>query len=153
MKHILITILFFSISTFYAQDNLGDRLNHFNLENKLALEGYDVVSYFENKKPKEGDQKYSHTYKGVVYYFESEKNKAQFISNPSQYEPMYGGWCAYAMGAKGDKVSVDPETYKIIDGQLYLFYNAYFNNTLKSWNKDENNLKSKADQNWESYFN
>jgi hypothetical protein len=31
---------------------------------------------------------------------------------------------------------------------LYLFYNKFFNNTLKSWNKDEANLKNKADVNW-----
>ena len=52
------------------------------------------------------------------------------------------------MGANGEKVEIDPSTFKILDGKLYLFYNAYFNNTLKSWNKDEKNLKDKADRNW-----
>ena len=61
---------------------------------------------------------------------------------------MFGGWCAYAMGDNGEKVDIDPETFKIIDGKLYLFYNAYFNNTLNSWNKDEKNLKNKANNNW-----
>ena len=56
------------------------------------------------------------------------------------------------MGAKGEKVEVDPETFKIIQGKLYLFYNAFFNNTLKDWNKDEANLKLKADANWKSIF-
>jgi hypothetical protein len=56
------------------------------------------------------------------------------------------------MGAKGEKVEIDPETFKIIDGKLYLFYNAYFNNTLTSWNKDEKNLKAKADKNWLSIY-
>ena len=58
------------------------------------------------------------------------------------------GWCAYAMGAKGEKVEVDPETFKIVDGKLYLFYNKFFNNTLESWNKDEARLRSNADKNW-----
>jgi hypothetical protein len=52
------------------------------------------------------------------------------------------------MGSSAEKVEVDPETFKIVDGKLHLFYNAYFNNTLKSWNKDEVNLKAKADSNW-----
>jgi len=52
------------------------------------------------------------------------------------------------MGDNGKKVEIDPETFKIIDGKLYLFYNAYFNNTLKSWNKDEINLKLIANKNW-----
>ena len=46
------------------------------------------------------------------------------------------------MGTKGAKVSVDPETFKIIDGKLYLFYNSFFNNTLKDWNKDEANMRN-----------
>ena len=66
------------------------------------------------------------------------------------YEPQYGGWCAYAMGTSGEKVKVDPETFKIIDGRLFLFYNAFFNNTLNSWNKDEKNYHTKADQNWKT---
>ena len=53
------------------------------------------------------------------------------------------------MGAKGEKVPVDPGTYKIINNKLYLFYNKFFNNTLKDWNKDESNLKTKADANWQ----
>lgn len=52
-----------------------------------------------------------------------------------------------------EKVEIDPETFKLIDGKLYLFYNAYFNNTLKSWNKDEVNLKKKADANWKKFIN
>jgi hypothetical protein len=29
------------------------------------------------------------------------------------------------MGDSGDKVAIDPNTFKIIDGKLYLFYNAF----------------------------
>lgn len=53
------------------------------------------------------------------------------------------------MGDYGKKVEVDPETFKLIDGKLYLFYNKYFNNTLVSWNKNETNLKARGDANWE----
>lgn len=53
------------------------------------------------------------------------------------------------MGGSGEKVDINPETFKIIEGKLYLFYNAYFNNTLKSWNKNQSGLKAKADANWE----
>jgi hypothetical protein len=80
-------------------------------------------------------------------------NRDAFIKNPAAYEPQYGGWCAYAMGASGEKVEIDPETFKVADNKLYLFYNAYFNNTLPKWNKDEKNLKSKADQNWKAILN
>jgi hypothetical protein len=56
------------------------------------------------------------------------------------------------MGKDGSKVEVDPETFKIINGKLFLFYNSFFNNTLKSWNKDEANLHTKADANWKKIF-
>ena len=81
----------------------------------------------------------------MTYNFSSQANKDLFLKNPASYEPQYGGWCAYAMGYSGEKVEINPETFKILDGKLYLFYNAFFNNTLKSWNKDEVNLKKKAD--------
>jgi YHS domain-containing protein len=114
----------------------------------LAIEGYDPVSYFTTGKPVEGNKDYSYAIDGATYRFVSARNRDLFKAAPSKYRPQYGGWCAYAMGAKGEKVEVDPETFKILDGKLYLFYNKYFNNTLKSWNKDEANLKGKADANW-----
>ena len=105
------------------------------------------MSYF-SKKPKEGDEEYSTTYNGAVYLFSSKENKALFLANPEKYIPAYGGWCAYAMGKTGDKIAIDPETYKIINGKLYLFYNRFFNNTLEDWEENEDELKKKADTNW-----
>ena len=57
------------------------------------------------------------------------------------------------MGATGEKVVVDPETFKIVNGKLFLFYNKYLNNTLKSWNKDEKALNARADVNWKKIYN
>jgi YHS domain-containing protein len=147
MRHFILAFLLLLYSFLSAQNTASDRTKHFNLENGIAIQGYDPVAYFSNK-PLKGDKKYTSKYMGVVYYFSSETNKNTFLKNPSKYEPQYGGWCAFAMGDYGKKVEIDPETFKIVDGNLYLFYNAYFNNTLKSWNKDEKNLKAKADKNW-----
>jgi YHS domain-containing protein len=114
----------------------------------LALEGYDPVAYFKEKKAVEGKPAITADHQGVTYRFATTANKNLFVSSPSSYIPQYGGWCAYAMGAKGEKVGVDPETFKIVDGKLYLFYNKFFNNTLDSWNKNEVGLKASADKNW-----
>ena len=84
--------------------------------------------------------------------FLPKKNAATFKQSPEKYEPQYGGWCAYAMGATGEKVNIDPETFKILNGKLYLFYNKLFNNTLKTWNKDEVSLKQKADASWIKFY-
>jgi len=152
MRHILVSILLAFSVQFYAQNTINERTKHFNLEKSLAIQGYDPVAYFTKKKAVKGSGKISTKYLGITYLFASENNKKTFEENPSKYEPQYGGWCAFAMGDYGEKVEVDPETFKIIDGKLYLFYNAYFNNTLNSWNKDEKNLQQKADRNWSNYF-
>lgn len=130
-----------------------ERLKQFNLgDAHIGLQGYDPVAYFTENKAVEGSKSIKTTYQGVTYYFKSKQDLELFNANPSKYEPEYGGWCAYAMGAKGEKVEIDPETFKIVNGKLYLFYNKFFNNTLKTWNKDEAGLKRKADNNWKNFY-
>ena len=149
-KQILILFVTLLTVTSYAQ-NAAKRLEQFNLENKTALQGYDPVAYFKQNKAVKGKKEIAASYEGVVYNFSTQANKEAFLKTPSGYEPQYGGWCAYAMGANGEKVEINPETFKITDGKLYVFYNAFFNNTLKSWNKEEPSLKKKADSNWKKF--
>ncbi len=128
------------------------RTNQFNLEkSSLAIQGYDPVSYFLTQ-PKKGNATITYKYNGVTYNFNTQQNLELFKKAPAKFEPQYGGWCAYAMGVKGEKVEIDPETYKIVNGKLYLFYNTTFNNTLPKWNKDELNLNKKADTNWLKFY-
>jgi YHS domain-containing protein len=150
MKNIKLLITFFVLLVSYTSLKAQDealRQKHFNLEKGVMLNGYDAVSYFSGK-PTKGKTSFQYKYKGITYLFSSQANLDKFKMDPAKYEPAYGGWCAYAMGAKGEKVEIDPETFKIINGKLYVFYNAFFNNTLTDWNKDEANLKKKADTNW-----
>ena len=151
-KQILILFVVFLSATTFAQ-SAAKRTSEFNLEKKVAIQGYDPVAYFTQKKAVKGKSTIASSFEGVTYYFSSQANKDTFVKTPVNYEPQYGGWCAYAMGATGEKVEIDPETFKIVDGKLNLYYNAYFNNTLKSWNKDEVNLKKKADANWKKVIN
>jgi YHS domain-containing protein len=124
-----------------------------NLDDGIAIQGYDPVAYFTSKEAVEGKKEFQYQHENATYYFSSSATRDAFIKNPSAYKPQYGGWCAYAMGASGEKVEIDPETFKVFDGKLYLFYNAYFNNTLPKWNKDETDLKTKADENWKAIIN
>lgn len=149
MKKLTVFLVMFAISIFSASAQTATRIKQFNIDKSaLAIGGYDPVAYFISNKAIEGKKDLSFSSEGITYRFSTIKNKELFMANPSKYEPQYGGWCAYAMGAKGEKVSVDPETFKIVDGKLFLFYNHFFNNTLKDWNKDEPNLKMNADQSW-----
>ena len=146
-------ILFFVLLSFVAkaQDatNVALRQKHFLIEKGAALSGYDPVSYFSGK-PQKG--KIAYVNAGITYKFSSTANLETFKKNPSKYEPAYGGWCSYAMGAKGEKVEVDPENYKIINGVLNLFYKNFFSNTIDDWNKDETKLKKQADINWTKIY-
>ncbi len=146
MKKLLVILALFAGTGVFAQSE-DVRKKNFNIKKNIGLEGYDPVSYFD-KKPAEGDEKFSQTYKGVTYFFSNQTNLNRFKSTPDKYEPAYGGWCAFAMGDTGEKVKIDPETFKIIDGKLFLFYNFWGNNTLEDWNKNEKSLKARADQNW-----
>jgi YHS domain-containing protein len=146
MKNII--ILFIAVYPFLVTAQPDDvRKKAFNVKKNIALEGYDPVSYFDGK-PKEGQEDIAFTYKGITYYFSSQGNLSRFKTVPDKFEPAYGGWCAYAMGDTGEKVKVDPETYKILNGKLYLFYNFWGNNTLEDWSKAEPKLKEAADRNW-----
>jgi len=148
MKNIInclfLAVLIVNVANAQAVTNVKE----YNLDKGIAIQGYDPVAYFKNQAATKGNKSISLAYMGVTYYFSSVENRDEFKKDPLKYEPQYGGWCAYAMGAKGEKVSINPETYKIINGKLYLFYNRFFNNTLTTWNKDEASLKVKADENW-----
>ena len=148
MKQILMTGFFSTVSLISVFGQDSHHAKDYNLDNGLAIQGYDPVAYFTAGKAVKGAKENAVSYNGAVYYFSTSENKEVFKKSPAKYEPSYGGWCAYAMGAKGEKVSVDPKTFKIVEGHLDLFYNKFFNNTLEDWNKDETNLKKKADINW-----
>jgi YHS domain-containing protein len=128
------------------------RREQFHVKDGVMLYGYDPVSFHTEGKAIKGKKEFAVRAEGVVYHLSSEKNKQLFLKDYEKYEPRYGGWCAYAMGNSGEKVEIDPETFKIIDGKLYVFYNAFFNNTLNSWNKDESRLKKQADANWKNFI-
>ncbi|MDX1684757.1 MAG: YHS domain-containing (seleno)protein [Saprospiraceae bacterium] len=120
----------------------------YNLKKGFVAEGYDVVSYF-NDGPAKGSDDHIVEYDGVRFRFSNEENKNAFLNNPEKYIPEYGGWCAYAIAENNSKVDIDPETYEIRDGKLYLFYNAFFNNTLESWLEEgPDRLIPRADSNW-----
>jgi YHS domain-containing protein len=149
MKTLLLSALLLLGNVVIAQSS--SRKTQFNLENGLAIQGYDPVSYF-NGKPLLGKKDFSYTFKEVTYRFATVENKRAFEKSPEKYEPQYGGWCAYAMGNDGTKVEINPKTYKIVNNKLYLFYDFYFTNTLKDWNTKEKTLKAKADTNWGNFY-
>ena len=144
-------IMLLSVLNTNAQTEL--RKKQFNLDKaSVAIQGYDPVAYFTVGKAVKGNKNLAVLAEGAIYYFSTAANKELFKANFAKYEPKYGGWCAYAMGATGEKVEIDPETFKIVNGELFLFYHSWVNNTLTKWNKDEASLKAKAEVSWKKFF-
>jgi YHS domain-containing protein len=137
----LIIILFLTISITLFGQNV-------NTKKGFMAKGYDVVSYFDNKA-KKGTKDFAVEVDDVKYQFSSKENLNLFKDNSKKYIPQYGGYCAYAIAVKGEKVDINPETFEVRDGKLYLFYNSWGVNTLKLWKKEGAlGLKEKADKNW-----
>jgi YHS domain-containing protein len=110
----------------------------------LALRGYDPVAYFETGKPTRGVAKITASYGGARYLFVTKAHRKSFLNNPSKYLPQFGGFCAVGTSF-GEKVDVDPETGKIVNGKLYL------NNGPKAqeiFDSDPGNTISRAEHNW-----
>jgi len=140
MKKSLIIIFLALTAVAYSQKET-------NTSKGYALEGFDVVAYFGSEAIK-GKKEHTASYNETSYKFSTTENAEKFKNDPQKFIPQYGGWCAYAMAAKGKKVEVDPETFEIRDGKLYVFYNSWGNNALSKWVKDPVKYRKKADANW-----
>jgi len=139
----LLIIFLVSISSTYAQQI------DYNIKKGFVANGYDVVAYFNNEAI-EGSKNFTVEFNGVKFKFFTQNNLDIFKISPHKYIPQYGGYCAYAIAEKGEKVSINPETFEIRDGKLYLFYNAWGTNTLELWLKNNvKGLQEKGDKNWE----
>jgi YHS domain-containing protein len=110
-----------------------------------AIKGYDPVAYFTEGKPVKGDSKYTFKWHEGTWRFSSEENLKLFKENPEKYAPQYGGWCAYAMGARKKFVGSDPKLWTMVDGKLYLNYSK---SIQKKWDKDRAGYIEKADKNY-----
>lgn len=109
-----------------------------------ALAGYDTVAYFDVKKPVKGKDKFSYKYKGADWLFSTEKNREKFIKMPEKYAPQYGGYCAWLV-AQNDRAKGDPLQWSVVDGKLYLNYDAEIK---AKWLKDPSGFIEKADKFW-----
>jgi YHS domain-containing protein len=114
-----------------------------------AVGGYDPVAYFTEGKPVEGKRDITHTWKGVTWRFASEKNRDAFKADPAAYAPQYGGYCAWAV-SQGYTAKGDPKHWKVVNGKLYLNYDA---RVQKDWERDASGNIVKADKNWPVVLN
>jgi YHS domain-containing protein len=110
----------------------------------LMLKGHDPVAYFTLGKHTLGKPDIKATHDGATYRFVSDENKALFAANPAKYVPQYGGFCANGV-AYGIPWGGDPDTWKIIDGKLYIFGGE---GSRKYFLMDEKKSMQFADKYW-----
>ena len=116
----------------------------FNEANGLAIKGYDSVAYFTDNKPVLGRGEFATVFKGSTFHFSSAANRDAFIASPEKYAPQYAGYCAFGT-TRGYKADIDPSAFSVVDGKLYLNYNA---DVRTMWNKDPAEFIRKADEKW-----
>ena len=63
----------------------------------LAVQGYDVVTYFTDGKPVKGNPQFASSHGGGTFHFASAEHKAAFDKEPAKYAPQFGGYCAWAV--------------------------------------------------------
>ncbi len=90
---------------------------------RVMLKGADVVTYFTQNKDTMGNPSIKSTYENVTFYFSSAENKALFDKEPAKYLPQYGGYCANGI-VYGIPWGGDADTWRMIDGKLYIFGGA-----------------------------
>lgn len=89
----------------------------------VMLDGHDVVSYFTQNRHALGSPQFKSEHQGVTFYFANAEHKALFDREPAHYIPQYGGFCANGI-TYGIPWGGDADTWRIVDGKLYIFGGA-----------------------------
>lgn len=87
---------------------------------RVMLKGFDVVAYFTQGRHEPGSPQIKSVYEGVTFRFATAEHKTLFDANPTKYLPQYGGYCANGL-AYGIPWGGDADTWRIVDGRLYIF--------------------------------
>jgi YHS domain-containing protein len=115
-------------------------------EDGLAASGYDVTAYFTEGQAVRGSSAHQLQYKGATWHFASAGNRARFEADPALYAPQFGGYCAWAV-SQGYIAPGDPTQWKVVDGKLYLNFNA---RAKELWEADQADAITRGHANWPS---
>jgi len=86
----------------------------------LAISGFDPVAYFTDHAARIGDGAFEYVYRGVVWRFCNEGNRAAFARDPTVYMPRFGGYDPSSL-ARAVARAGHPMIWLIADQRLYLF--------------------------------
>ncbi len=131
-------------AAFVLHSALAAAINPYFSTTDGAIQGYDPVAYFVDKKPVKGVPEFSVDWQGATWHFATAANRDAFRADPEQYAPQFGGYCAFGV-AHGYAPQTDPTAFTVVDGKLYLNYN---HTVSEKWNAEREGYIAKAIQNW-----
>jgi len=111
----------------------------------LAIRGIDPVGYFRDRRPVVGEATFEIAWNGARWRFASAANRDAFGADPEAFAPRYGGFCAWAVAAKGMLYSTQPQNWSIVEGRLYLNFN---DEIQRRWEADIPGFIATADLRW-----
>ncbi len=110
----------------------------------IAIGGADPVAYFTDESYVPGSAAHTYEWQGAAWQFANAENRDLFASNPEEFAPAYGGYCAWAVGQNA-LAAIDPNAWSIVDGKLYLNANQRIQ---ERWSKDIPGNIALAEENW-----
>ena len=113
----------------------------------LAVRGFDTVAFFTESGLVKGSPSHEYVWNGAKWFFASAENLAKFKENPEGYAPQFGGYCSYAV-SHGYTADGDPETWKVVDGKLYLNYNQ---KAKEAWEAEQEKFIKDGELNWKEF--
>lgn len=113
-------------------------------EGGIAIDGSDVVAYFEGNGPVAGSAAHSVDWNGATWHFANAANAESFRTNPDAYAPQFGGYCAFA-ASRGYLAPTQPEAWTLYEGKLYLNANL---RARELWLQDVPGNIAKGEANW-----
>ena len=125
----------------------------------VAIDGYSPVSYFTKQEAEKGSPEFAVAYDGLTYWLTDASQQQQFEADPERYAPAHRGWCSLMLTGSGNLAVANPESFKIVDDRLLLFWSGKFEGQpidgLRNWEskfedaEDELRLLGKADKTWQ----
>ena len=113
-------------------------------DRNLMLRGNDPVAYFTMNRAMKGDPAIKARHEGLTYRFVNTMHRDMFLKTPERYVPAYGGYCASGVHY-GLKSNIGADTFKIVDGRLFLFGGE---RSKKHWELHEKENIALADKVW-----
>ncbi len=111
---------------------------------RIALRGYDPVSYFTEGRPQKGTNEFLFAFDDAIYLFTTDEHRAIFSADPERYAPQFAGFCTRSL-SRGEKVEADPEAWTIFGGRLYVFGSE---KSLSDFGRDPGSIASEANATW-----